>query len=50
MMDESWVVLLLRHLGEVTSLTIAHRYLPVLALVILVMRLNLEHGPTVDPP
>ena len=50
MVREPWIVLLLGQLGEVTALSIAHRYLPVLTLHVLVMRLHFKHRPAIDAP
>ena len=50
MVRESWIVLLLGQLGEVTALSVAHCYLPVLTLHVLVMRLLFKHSPAIDAP
>ena len=50
MVRVSRIMLLLGHLGEVTSLSVAHCYLPVLALHVLVMRLLFKDCPTIDAP
>ena len=50
MVRESWIVLLLGQLGEVTALSIAHCYLPIFTLHVLVMRLLFKHRPAIDAP
>ena len=50
MVSKSRVMLLLRQLGEVTALAIAHCDLPVLAFHVLVMRLLFNYSSTVDAP